>query len=93
MSGSSCRRLVSFSILDLSSNLVPSDEASVEHAVKVSEHVDLILLDSGNTKSTIKALGGTGRTHDWNLSARVVESVDCPVFLAGGNNPSKRCEA
>ncbi len=27
---------------------------------------------------------GTGRTHDWDLSRRIVESAGVPVFLAGG---------
>ena len=29
-------------------------------------------------------LGGTGQTHDWAISRRIVDAVDCPVFLAGG---------
>ena len=28
--------------------------------------------------------GGTGRTHDWALSARIVARLACPVWLAGG---------
>jgi phosphoribosylanthranilate isomerase len=35
----------------------------------------------------IKELGGTGRTHDWNLSRTIRESVKVPVFLAGGLTP------
>lgn len=64
-----------------------NDESSVEEAIKVSEHVDGILLDSGNQKLEVKELGGTGRTHDWSLSKRIIESVNKPVFLAGGLNP------
>jgi len=29
-------------------------------------------------------LGGTGRTHDWNVSREIVKEVTVPVFLAGG---------
>ena len=48
----------------------------------------LILLDSGNQKLSVKELGGTGRTHNWSISKEIVESVNVPVFLAGGINPS-----
>ena len=57
---------------------------SIEEAVQVSVHVDAILLDSGNPNLTIKVLGGTGNTHDWTLSRRIVKAVNIPVFLAGG---------
>ncbi|HET55296.1 MAG TPA: phosphoribosylanthranilate isomerase [Ignavibacteria bacterium] len=65
-----------------------NDESSVEEAIRVSEDVDGILLDSGNQKLEVKELGGTGRTHDWRLSKKIVDSVSKPVFLAGGLNPS-----
>ncbi|MBI2212728.1 MAG: phosphoribosylanthranilate isomerase [Acidobacteria bacterium] len=57
---------------------------SVDEARRVARDVDAILLDSGNQKLAIKELGGTGRTHDWELSRRIVESVAVPVLLAGG---------
>jgi phosphoribosylanthranilate isomerase len=60
------------------------DEVSVEQAIKVSENVDAILLDSGNPKLAIKELGGTGRVHNWELSRRIKESISIPLFLAGG---------
>lgn len=65
-----------------------NDESSVEEAIRISEDVDGILLDSGNQKLEVKELGGTGRTHDWRLSRKIVDSVSKPVFLAGGLNPS-----
>jgi len=65
-----------------------NDESSVEEAIRISEDVDGILLDSGNQKLEVKELGGTGRTHDWRLSKKIVESVSKPVFLAGGLNPN-----
>jgi phosphoribosylanthranilate isomerase len=57
---------------------------SVDEAVSVAEHVDAILLDSGNQKLAVKELGGTGRTHDWSLSREIRERVNVPLFLAGG---------
>jgi phosphoribosylanthranilate isomerase len=59
-------------------------EASVEEALSLSEHVDALLLDSGNPALDIKVLGGTGKIHDWSLSRKIVEQSNIPVFLAGG---------
>jgi len=64
-----------------------TDERSVETAVKISHHVDAILLDSGNPNLKIKELGGTGRVHDWKLSRQIRDSSECPVILAGGLKP------
>lgn len=61
-------------------------EESIEQALQVQEYVDYILLDSGNPKAAIKTLGGTGNTHNWSISRRLVKAVDVPVFLAGGLN-------
>jgi phosphoribosylanthranilate isomerase len=60
---------------------------SVAEALSVAGSVDALLLDSGNQKLAVKELGGTGRTHDWSISRRIVESVRVPVYLAGGLNP------
>lgn len=69
------------------------DEGSVDEAIKVSKHVDAILLDSGNPKLTIKELGGTGRVHDWKLSRKIKESIQIPLFLAGGLNAANVMQA
>ncbi|PZR23860.1 MAG: N-(5'-phosphoribosyl)anthranilate isomerase [Citrobacter freundii] len=61
-------------------------EESIEQAKSVQDHVDFILLDSGNPKAAIKTLGGTGNTHNWEISKRLVSEVSKPVFLAGGLN-------
>ena len=57
---------------------------SIIQALNIHEMVDAILLDSGNPKATLKTLGGTGNTHNWNISRKIVEAVSKPVFLAGG---------
>ena len=64
------------------------DERSVDEALRASEHVDGILLDSGRPSLAVKELGGTGRVHDWSLSRRIRDRIDVPIFLAGGLNPS-----
>ena len=60
---------------------------SVDDALASQEHSDAILLDSGNPSLAVKELGGTGRVHDWSISARIREQVRVPLFLAGGLNP------
>lgn len=60
------------------------DEKSVEEAIEISKKVDALLLDSGNPNLAVKELGGTGRTHNWELSRKIVEQSKVPVFLAGG---------
>ena len=68
-------------------------EESIEQALNIQEHVDAILLDSGNPKATIKTLGGTGNTHNWEISRKLVLAVNRPVFLAGGLNADNVQEA
>jgi phosphoribosylanthranilate isomerase len=55
--------------------------------------VDAILLDTGSRTGPVRELGGTGRTHDWSISRRIVASTDRPVFLAGGLNSVNVAEA
>ena len=66
---------------------------AVHEALAISSHVDAILLDSGNQSLRVKELGGTGRTHDWALSRAIRESVEVPVYLAGGLKPENVAEA
>jgi phosphoribosylanthranilate isomerase len=58
--------------------------ASIEEAIVAAPWIDALLLDSGNQTLPVKELGGTGRVHDWQLSAKITTSVPKPVFLAGG---------
>jgi len=48
-------------------------------------YIDAVLLDSCN--SVTGEMGGTGFTHDWNISADFVRNCNLPVILAGGLNP------
>ncbi len=56
----------------------------VDRARTAAEHVQALLLDSGNTTLPVKLLGGTGRTHDWTISRRIRDTAGIPIFLAGG---------
>jgi len=69
------------------------DEKSVDEAIEISGLVDAILLDSGNPNLATKVLGGTGKTHNWELSKKIRENIDIPVFLAGGINKDNVNEA
>ncbi len=66
---------------------------SVDKAMKVAPLVDAILLDSGQPDAEVKILGGTGKTHNWQLSARIRSLINKPLFLAGGLRPSNVAEA
>jgi phosphoribosylanthranilate isomerase len=69
------------------------DESAIDEAIVVAPHVNAILLDSGNPSLAVKELGGTGRTHDWEISRRIREAVPVPVYLAGGLHPGNVREA
>lgn len=69
------------------------DEDSVIEAIEISEFVDALLLDSGNPNLSVKQLGGTGRTHNWELSKQIRDSIKIPLFLAGGLNKENVAQA
>ncbi len=70
------------------------DHDAVEEAVEAARDADAILLDSGRPGAAVKELGGTGRVHDWAVSAEIREAVaPVPLYLAGGLRPSNVGEA
>lgn len=63
-----------------------SGEEAIDDAIEAAPHCDALLLDSRSKDR----LGGTGQTHDWSISRRIVEAVApfaTPVILAGGLKP------
>jgi phosphoribosylanthranilate isomerase len=59
-------------------------DAALDEALAYSAAADALILDS----RTADRLGGTGLTHDWSVSRRIVETVaPLPVYLAGGLRP------
>jgi phosphoribosylanthranilate isomerase len=46
---------------------------------------DALILDSVNLKED--RIGGTGMTHDWTLSKKIVDNSHLPIILAGGLAP------
>ena len=70
------------------------DRAVLAQAAVLAPHAAALLLDSGNPDAAVRELGGTGRTHDWRISAELVRAVvPCPVFLAGGLRADNVAEA
>ena len=45
---------------------------------------DRLLADSGSPNAAVAELGGTGRTHDWTITAGLVDQNEVPTALAGG---------
>lgn len=70
-----------------------SGPESIDEARQVAETAHAIVLDSGNPNLEVKELGGTGRRHDWAISAQIRERVDVPVLLGGGLKPENAAEA
>ena len=63
------------------------DEKTIEEAERLMHYVDALLLDSGNPNLKVKTLGGTGNTHNWEISKSIVMKSKIPVWLAGGLKP------
>lgn len=70
-----------------------SGPESIDEAREVAETAHAIVLDSGNPNLEVKELGGTGRRHDWAISAQIRERVDVPVLLGGGLSPENAADA
>ena len=68
-----------------------SYESSIAKAKEYKGAADAIALDTLNKETG--ARGGSGKTHDWNISKKIVESVSIPVVLAGGLTPENVAEA
>ncbi len=67
------------------------DEGALDLIPGYERHVNAFLLDSG--RPAHGELGGTGRVHDWEISAEFVHRTARPVFLAGGLTPENVGEA
>lgn len=66
-----------------------TDKSAINNAKKYSKIADIIMLDSKIEGQT----GGTGVTHDWGISAKIVKECKVPVFLAGGLGPNNVSKA
>ncbi len=64
---------------------------ALAEALRAEEGSDGVLLDSANPAAG--QLGATGATHDWSISAKIVQALRTPVYLAGGLSPANIAEA
>jgi len=68
------------------------DESALEAALGFRSPLwDAIILDSFDPGTG--RLGATGISHDWSISARIVQVSALPLILAGGLNPDNVTEA
>jgi phosphoribosylanthranilate isomerase len=67
------------------------DESALDIFETYADRVHAFLLDSGSP--TTDEFGGTGRTHDWEISREFVTRSSVPVFLAGGLTPENVARA
>ncbi|MBI4961667.1 MAG: phosphoribosylanthranilate isomerase [Desulfomonile tiedjei] len=68
------------------------DESALERAGSFKPPLwDAIILDSFDPGTGRR--GATGMTHDWSISAEIVQRSSLPVILAGGLNPDNVAEA
>jgi phosphoribosylanthranilate isomerase len=58
---------------------------AVARATELAGVADYLLLDSRHPGTGV--VGASGHTHDWSISAAIVQHVDRPVILAGGLGP------
>jgi phosphoribosylanthranilate isomerase len=57
------------------------DSSSLKQARSTSKYADAVLVDSPSSTG----MGGTGRTHNWGLTARIRNAIyPNPLILAGG---------
>lgn len=69
-----------------------ADEGALALAHEFADVCDAIHLDS----CTADRIGGTGHTHDWSISRRIVDAMSVigrPVILSGGLTPSNLAAA
>jgi phosphoribosylanthranilate isomerase len=68
-----------------------SGDESVGTALRLANSADYLLLDTVHPDSGV--IGASGLSHDWAVSADIVQAVEIPVLLAGGLGPHNVSEA
>lgn len=68
-------------------------EESIKEALFVAPHVSALVLNASNSSLETKELGATEQLHNWEISKRIRELVDVPIFLAGGLTPDNVADA
>lgn len=65
--------------------LIHIDNGKILNDISHFKYVDFYFTDSINKKTN--QFGGTGLMHDWSVDKKLIQSLDKPVFIAGGLNP------
>lgn len=60
------------------------DEKSIDQVKEFSNVSDAILLDTINFSTN--QVGGTGKTHNWDIDEKIVKETDARIIVAGGLN-------
>lgn len=60
------------------------DDRAIEQARKLAAFADALVLGSTNPEPPFRWADPHGRTHDWEISRRIVQAVQIPVILSGG---------
>ncbi len=71
--------------VELMQAVLVDGSGAIDKAKKYAEYCDYLLTDTGLAKDT--GIGASGQTHDWEIDAEIVRSVDIPVIIAGGLGP------
>jgi len=84
--GNSIKLILALHVGSLPDAAMPDPDPAMYEAF-----ADAFLLDSYDPVTG--KVGGTGKTHNWQISARIAAAVRRPVILAGGLNPDNVAEA
>ena len=68
-----------------------NDDSLQQTLRKATPYVDAFITDTFDP--TTGASGATGKCHDWQISARLVQLSERPVILAGGLHPDNVADA
>ena len=70
--------------LSIAQSIHMADEDAVEQAREAATVADALVLGSTSPEPPFRWTSPHGRTHDWEVSRRIVEAAPIPVILSGG---------
>ena len=86
-------RVLESRVFVLQSLVVQGDNlrALLQTAARCAPYVDAFITDTFDPLTGRR--GATGLTHDWSVSATLVQLIDSPIILAGGISPANVADA
>ncbi|MHC1592194.1 MAG: phosphoribosylanthranilate isomerase [Candidatus Helarchaeales archaeon] len=82
-------RLIFSLPIDANGNSRLFDRDPIAASRILEEYCDALLIDTYSPK----AMGGSGRVHDWNVAKKVRNTIKKPLILSGGLNPNNVVDA